>query len=566
MKPTHEQIDDLVRQRLAELPAAAPSSGGWQRLSESLDHPEDAQLRSALTGLAPTSPAGWEALERKLDDRSPTDLALANKLNSLKPAPAAGSWVAFSTMMDAQNAEVVDTMVGDQLRSASGGMHTGWAALAARLELIRERRNCVMALKLTEASLVLSLILLFVRFGPAPAKPGPLANDHIDQQAKLSGTFPAVSEVAAISAIPFGTETIPKVNIHQTVAKVDLATKVIAAEQSYSKATVVGGQVDESQATFQTGAEELERIDTDQSVSPALATRPNTSLPLSASEQIPGSEIGLIEGIVSNKSRDLLLGKSTNKKPVGIYLNAFVSPVNFNQVITRDLPIFDLDVVADNRVVRGSSAGLLVDVVKGKSGLQFGVVYGKTSYIPSVLKLYLQEEFTPIEPVDGYSRFNFETLEIPVSYSRTLHQGKNWRWSAQTTASVVATAKASFYIDPVDRDQIDAVNRAELYRQQLASANNNLGRSTNNAELQALIDPQAGWLEGGGFLENATFYLGGGFTVERLLTSRSSIYVAPSFSRAVYLNPDAAGIGPYQDRLHFGQVRFGARYLMGVKR
>ena len=53
----------------------------------------------------------------------------------------------------------------DQLHRVPTPAPTGWAALAARLELIRERRGRIVAGKVTELALMASLVLLFVRFG-----------------------------------------------------------------------------------------------------------------------------------------------------------------------------------------------------------------------------------------------------------------------------------------------------------------------------------------------------------------------------------------------------------------
>jgi len=71
MKETHAHIDELVRDQLKNLPPAIPTAADWEAFERTLDAPEDAHLREALTGLAATDAAtGWNALEMKLDHRS----------------------------------------------------------------------------------------------------------------------------------------------------------------------------------------------------------------------------------------------------------------------------------------------------------------------------------------------------------------------------------------------------------------------------------------------------------------------------------------------------------------
>ena len=167
MKKDNEQlIDELVARRLAALPPASAPAGSWETLRDRLDGHPDVTVREQLAGLATPDPRGWEALAEKLDTPLVGDAILAEKLNSLQPSPAPGGWGALLNKMDAHNAEAVDVIVGDKLARAAAGTPVGWAALAARLELIRDRRHRVMAGAVVELSLMLSLALLLLRFGP----------------------------------------------------------------------------------------------------------------------------------------------------------------------------------------------------------------------------------------------------------------------------------------------------------------------------------------------------------------------------------------------------------------
>ena len=254
--------------------------------------------------------------------------------------------------------------------------------------------------------------------------------------------------------------------------------------------------------------------------------------------------------------------------PTSIYVHAFVSPLDANQVITRRLPVFEYDITADNRLTQGSSAGLLFDIMQGRLGIQLGAVYSRINYRPSALKFYLAEELPLVEASAGYSRFRYEQIEFPFSVNAVIAENDRWRWSARATMSVAVTATSTFDITEVDREAIAAYNQQVNNGQiTLPELNTPTGRSTDAEASLELIDPDAGWLENGGFFNNTNFYLGGGFMLERLLGGRSSVYINPSFGRVIYLNPDeeAAGTGPYQDRIHIGQLRLGARYRLSRK-
>ena len=141
MKTTEEITDAVIRQRLAEITPPAPTAEGWDALERRMDAATDAGLRAALTGLAPAAPRGWETLADRLDSRPATDLDVADKLNSLQPTPAAGAWASFAASLDVATEAAVDEIVVEQLQKVPTATPTGWAALAARLELIRETKR-----------------------------------------------------------------------------------------------------------------------------------------------------------------------------------------------------------------------------------------------------------------------------------------------------------------------------------------------------------------------------------------------------------------------------------------
>ncbi|NJC26092.1 hypothetical protein [Neolewinella antarctica] len=569
MKPTHETLDDLLRQRLAELPPAAAPAAGWERLADRLDHPEDDFLREALTGIAPVAPAlGWAALESKLDPGLATDQAIADKLTSLEPVAPAGAWLAFERTLDKENAATVDAIVGDQLRKSDGGPATGWAALAARLELIKERRHQIVAWKITEVALLASLLLLFVRFGDVAPAAAPLAADPktelnpvTDPLTTAAGTDLPTDEISSSLAADNG-------GTRQRPQNLFLGRAVV--EQSGREALVTPAETRKQIVKPRKWASEI---------LPTSGMLPNVG-----SNKVPADDIPppaaptiIIEPLIATIPMvrfDAELPHPDVISPVvartaertKFYLNAFISPVDANQVITNGQAVLDVDVLADSRFTQGRSGGALLEITQGATGIQFGAVYSRFNYTPTVLKYYLAEEFPFVERAKGYSRFKYDLVEFPFSINQRIAENERWRWSARMTASVSVIAAGSFSVLEDDEDFIDVVNRREKQRQTVDPAGQtSAARSSSPRDIAQLIDPPPGWLQGGGFLKNANLYLGGGFMIERLLDERTSIYVSPSFGRAVYLNDDEKGVGPYRDRLHTGQLRFGARHLLGRK-
>ena len=538
MKNHQDAFDELMRAGLSSLPPQTATDAGWERLHTALNHPEDALLRGALSSLPAAAVTGWDALEAKLPTRSPADIDLADKLATLQPTLTAGSWEALADRLEVETEAAVDEIVGDTLRTATTvGAPTGWAALAARLELIRERRHYVVATKLTELCLLTSLVLLFLRFAPLSPYAPPVATqitpaDPITAAAEEQPTTP---EIAAIDSAP------------QDVASVTTPTRSVP----YVPARVAGVT-----PTFVLSISERD-VQLPPVVLPALTRKaplvaPLALLPLRRDVRRPHPSLRMppLEG---------------SERPLRTYLDVFVSPFDVNHVITkRDEPTTELEVDEGNRLVQGASVGALIGLTRGHSGVQFGLIYSETSYIPSSLIEVSGLPPGPIQPVKGYSRFRFGFLNLPISYNQVLRENDHWRLSAMATATVSINIASEFINE--DPDLVASVQRWE----ERQAANNAINRSNPYAR-KDFTDPSPGWFQGGSLFDNTNLYLGGGLMVERLISNRSSIFLSPSIRRAVYFKnqeqgkKEAPGIGPYNDRIHGGQLRFGLRHLLSSK-
>lgn len=551
MKETQQHIDELVRERLGELPAATAPAAGWDALERALDAPDDAHLRDALTGLLATEAAvGWQALERKLDHRTPADVQLANQLDALTPTIAAGSWDALAARMDRENEEAVDVIVSDGLARTNPGIISGWAALAARLELIGWRRSTVAAWKVTEGALLLCLLLLLFRFGSTPAGGlGPVVD--------LQDGFP--TPVAAITT----TEQVVK-NADKTLLQKDVQS-VYAGEST----TVLSN---EDVLVTKSGRAVIPLVLPTSGAYTEQGTKVSTNdrLPY-LPETIESLAIRPLKNMVRIPSPMLNLAEVDHSVPVYYYVNGFVSPVDVNQVVTPGHTAGEFKISSERRYASGFTAGGLLDINKGKNTLQIGVIYSRRAYLPASLRWRYQDYFTPRSPVEGYSKFIYHAIEFPFSYKRTLSENDRWRVSARAGMSLSVIAK------PVIKDQDAVVAKFEAFEEEVAEGRYAFGAGflpsgapprppqTDFSSEHELKDPAKGWLEGGSILANSSFYLESGVTVERIMNPRWSLYLSPSIGRVIYLR-EGEGVGPYRDRINLGSLRMGSRYRFGGKK
>lgn len=543
MKQSTNHTDALLRQRLLEeLPLPQPPQGSWEALEQKLRKDGDLGLQAALNGLTSPAPAaGWQALERKLDLRTPAETYLAEQLAELRPEPVPGSWETLVDRMERENGKAVDAIVGNSIDRPLAGGSTGWAQLAARLELIGWRRGVVTCWKIMEGSLLLSFLLLLVRFGPGSAAPDvPMAG--------LRNGFPVplasieVTPDAPDAAVGTLTEQAEAANLRPTAVVQPVASPEVAIRQVDALVTVVEGLA--ATTGLSAGpAVKAERI--------TIAPQPVAALPIKP-----------LTKAVYLPSPALTLPEVNNSEPVHYYVNAFISPFDFNRVVTPATSIGDFDISGDRRFTQGSSFGLLIDVEQGKNGLQIGAIYSRRSYIPTALKWYLQDEYTVLEPIKGYSRFIFESITFPLNYKRTLLTTDNWRVSGRIGMSLSVIARSSFN---GQEDVVAGFNALEdQFPTPVPATGGRDSRPTDFSSRRKLENPPSGWLEGGSILANSSFYLGGGIIVERLMNPRWSVYVSPTIGRVIYLQDDQ-GIGPYNDRIHLNSLRMGSRYLFGGK-
>lgn len=516
----------------------------------------DEQIRQELDSLQPDYlPQSWDKLSDRLSEtpdpaQAADDERVRDALNSVTPVYETSSWEALSNKIDKRNNAGADEIIIDRLdRLAAPTYRAGsWALLAARLELISQRRSCLTALKITEFSLLLSALLLFWNFFPYGG-----FNSETSETIIAENAFP-------LPLLP----TTGTANVVNPTTDFSITPNPLSVERGYSSQESSAIVANTSRVNLSaTTSSNSERV---------LASLPTISsfVSLPVGELAPGinleNEIASIEGIeftpyLPKTIPQPALNLLRNNKKEGIHsLRIFVSPWDFNRVVTPAFSVSDKEIERDVRLSHGFSAGVLFDHDHDKNGHSYGVIYGRRSYVPTVFANVEGNAQTtvpsPLQPRDtNYSRIIFHTVSLPFNYQRALYDNGRWRLTATAGLEANVVLSSKFYKSPNFDENINNYLRNSSPIGVARSAKNPLSK-------EDLTNPEEGLLQGGSALRNSSLYFTAGFSLERKLSEFSSVFIAPQFSRALYYRRDT-GLGPFDDRIHPNSIRFGARYRLG---
>ncbi|MEM6396486.1 MAG: hypothetical protein AAF741_09075 [Bacteroidota bacterium] len=528
----------------------------------------DELFRQRLGNLAEDqSPAGWESLSSKLNSgQEAFDLAISEKLESLESELSPVGWETLEKRIDQVQTDTADKHVKRQLENVHPQANSnGWATLAARLELIAHRRQSLAAFKLTEVSLMLSLLLLFFRFVNVDQSTdqdiAPLASiDQPQQVAEAVEANLSVSDEATRESLSLADRASLPAGAGQSILSVSsVADPVLDSELVSREGRSVPTAINlpaskfsvqniptkspEKLSALRSFAQQLDRLPTRGSV-----------------EQLPPSLVPF-GSVLSSASVGLLSSLKAPEADRGIhtYLRVFYSPLDLNQVITPQNEFLDRIIEADDRVTIGHSGGILFDIASRHFSLNTGLIYGLRSYIPTLLKQDLAEPLSSPIAVNksGYSRLTFHTASIPLTINKTLLNNDNWRITIGGGIGLTMVLKSSFVkVEGADQLYSDLVNS-----QQFAARP---GRSGIQERLDArdYFDPEPGWFQGGSIFSNANFFLTGSASFERKMSDRFSIFAAPTISRYLHF-VQKGGLGPNYDRIHNHSIFFGTRIRLG---
>lgn len=491
-------------------------------------HPLDNLIRQRITELPEQPPRHWEALERKLEPVSKQDALLVTKLASLSPTATKGSWERLESKLTAAEhaaADTVDEAVTEALLITTPVAVSGWAQLAARLELTGKRREMVACMKITESVVLLSLVIVLLRMVVTDGAKVPVLaerTDDIETAFPLAiGVTDEVTRKPAILRAIVNTSTPPSRKI---VIVAPLAAPEAADPISKDELDFGGLGVRKAPALTETiGGIKFTPSPRDWSVKPAL--------------ELPS----------------LLFGE-----PVNYGLDFFVSPVDVNQVVTKADQRYGVSGQAN--LSTGFSSGLLLNVSQGTNTLQTGLVYGYRAYAPAEILLIEGEQ--PVRDGDdpvSYGRLRYRTVSVPLIYERRFVHNDGWRFSGGLGIAMNIILSSDFALN--ENYNEEDLKRAWASYKDAAIANQTLGaegRAFTSKDL-AFTDPAEGYLEGGSLIKNSSLYVSGHFTAERFINDRWSLYFSPTLSRVVTVRDNDGGKGPLGDRIHGTMLRLGAR-------
>lgn len=497
-------------------------------------HPLDDLIRQRIANLPPGPARGWDGLERRLDSLEKGDAALVEKLNSLTPPPPAGSWSDFEqklTVAEAETAAAIDSAVATVLTQASAPPVSGWAQLAARLELIGQRREMVVCLKISEAALLLSVLLLALRFGDTHPAGAPIA---AAPDGGVAGGFPMEQTPPAEVPDTEGVSTDFRTGQPNIPAPAD-----VSPDARPSTPTLPG-------VAYRPESERGVPQPTVRRTSDAAVTTLPT-LAYGVDKKAPKIYAPLqLDGLFSGE-------------PVQYVLNGFISPLDLNQVITQANP--QLGIEGQSKLSTGYSLGTLLDVVQGKNGIQVGFIYGYRSYVPAeILNIEQDTLLTPQDENIRYGRLTYRTLSLPLNYEREITASDKWRISGGIGMAMNIILDSEFQLaDDYTKEDLERVIDHFVATHQTSTD----GRASSGR--RNILYPEVGYLQGGSIFDNSSLYVSGNLRIERLLNDRWSIYFSPTVTRLVTVRDSDGGKGPLEDRIHNAMLRMGTRIRLGDK-
>ncbi|MEL6668899.1 MAG: hypothetical protein AAFP08_08005 [Bacteroidota bacterium] len=533
-------------------------------MQNSQEHKFDELLRESLSHAADERrPVGWDQLSSRLSSGQESfDQAIREKFNSFDTELTPMGWDQLEQRIDHQRAASADKHVKDQLAHVSGQSQSGgWAALAARLELIAHRRQSLAAFKLTEVSLMLSILLLFWRFGVLPgSEEVPVAQVSTQELATATASIDMDEHPSVELA---STDQVSEVRTSAGQQASGLSLNVLPSfdignSQVTRSESLVGSSGQNSVAAIEKlPARELQVIDANQPGVPQIDIAENSA----GASEVLMRDILPLQNALTSASFGLLpsIQDTDPDKGIHTYLRVFYSPVDFNQVITPQNEFLDRIIEADNRFTIGQSGGILIDIASRHFSLNTGLIYGLRSYIPTLLKVDQFEEDLPlvIAPSrSGYSRLSFHTASIPLTINKTLLNNDNWRITLGGGVGLTMVLKSSF----VKLDGADQVLNDLLNSQVVPQGR---GGIQERVDAKEYFNPEPGWFQGGSIFSNANFYLTGTASFERKLGDRFSVFAAPTISRYLHF-VQKGGLGPNYDRIHNHSVYFGTRIRLGT--
>lgn len=446
----------------------------------------DDMVRKKLEGYQPDYRSGsWDALQQRMNEESPEDAALdhlvAQSLNRYRPRYESSSW----------------------------------AVLAARLEREAHHRQSVICYKIVEVSLAFTLLLLLWRFFPVEVSaPAPAT----DASAPVAGQLSPPPVVADASSLTTAAADEASAKAVPTIDSEDRQARATARLRDLQLSPLaVPAQTD--------GAEGLLTL-------PSQA-QPPAAMPVESQPLQP----------IANRSLAVEMPAIISPTQSTHFRVGFVASfVDVNLVTSSPTTLAArVDIPATWQFARGYSSGLTFSAMRGKWEFETGLSYAARMYSPA-LDVFLSEKRYPfLKRYREYSRFEINTLSLPLNIYRTMAQQGRWRTYLGLGSAANVVVQANYY--PAEEESIFNTPGT--------------GGATPKEDVYTRFNP--GLLENGGLIrENTTIYLIGSFGVERYFNDGSSLFFQPSYYHTVF-RLNGRGLGPYGDQIQSLQLNMGMK-------
>ncbi|MEZ4949187.1 MAG: hypothetical protein R2784_07345 [Saprospiraceae bacterium] len=250
------------------------------------------------------------------------------------------------------------------------------------------------------------------------------------------------------------------------------------------------------------------------------------------------ADIQLID--FEDASNPLGVGPITNPQSNSRLRVSMFSASEYNYIKTPYDPIYPLEEYS--RYAPGYGGGITLGMSFGKWEVETGGIYASKEYEPRVPDEVVGGLLTTGLFTLSFENIQLNMLEVPLNVRYNFGQLQKWRFYGQTGASLHLAMQAHY--DKFPNNLYSGFARQAI----------------DNSSLGQKKFPD-GLLEGGNFEENSYFTANLGLGVERLLSTRWSLFLQPSVQ--AYLLPGYNnGLGPNLDRISTFSILTGARVTL----
>lgn len=494
------------------------------------------------------------------------DHIVKDKLSQLQVPYNPEHWTQFERMLNAQEAGTppvwadrsLDEAIFEKLHEVKAPNQVAhWERLAARLNEQTDVRRKLLFYKLTEATLLL-LLLLFVSQNFLPPAAGVAQPEQVlqensrssspNEQARSANQAPtatnpnqtALSAVKPNNHLPAQNENLrgtadhaPKIQqdyiaTNNSVKAISGQNTIIRKSQSISPSLPVHSH---EVSTPKTSSISLSTEDNSGNL---YAVTPQRIELLNSLEQIMLSELKY-----ADTQQDYVALISPIVRRPALVVSMFGSG-DYNQIITPRGAVGDKIYDAWLRYAPGYSGGITVGLEAGRWEIGGGAIYSAKRYEPNPI-IYLGGSFFDNSyDAEGLKYMELNMVQLPLYFRYNFIYHDKWRAYTTLGLSLQVNLQTNYYF--ADDESFDLPRPlprpSEPY----------------NPPKQKL---PGGWLDGGVLWQNG--YISGniGLGLERYMNGRWSIFVQPTYHHS--LNYFTQGVGPYKDRINTMSIFTGVR-------